>query len=481
MGPRARNASSRRYKLRRPMDRNHRIRFLLVTICTALMFSSVAARLVFLHCFLNKDVITNLLQKQHAIVPIASSRGSVYDRNMHVLATTVQVMSLHAVTKEIKSVRAAASQLAPLLGVPATQIARTLNTKKSFVWIARQLEPSVGDKVKQLHLDGIYLTPEPRRFYPKNKLAAHVLGITGIDGQGLEGLESRYDDILRGEDGHIVVLRDPVGRPLLPLLDERKDPTGGNHLVLTIDEDIQNAAQEALRHACEKYKPERGMAVVENPRTGDILAVANWPEFDPNKFTQYSANTRRNAAFVDVFEPGSAFKIVTATGALEEHLVKPYETINCHNGRLVYCGDTIRDVHAMKEVSFVEVIEKSSNIGTIEVADRMGPELFDQYVHRFGFGQRVGTGFPGEPRGILRPLERWSKRSMGALPIGQEIAVTCMQLAQAFSALANGGTMIRPRLVDRILSNDGSVVSQMDHKAVGSVCSPSVAKMVTEI
>lgn len=480
MATRSRNAS-RTYRIAQAMDTSHRRRFIFVMLVLVLTFVGVAARIIYLHCYLNKDVIANLLHRQHAIVPVASSRGTIYDRRMRTLARTVEVLSLHAVPSEIKHIDTVARELAPLLGVLPADIMGTLNTEKSFVWIARQLESSIARKVQDLELEGLYLTPEPRRFYPKGRLASHLLGITNIDGKGIEGIELCYDDTLRSEDGHIVVLRDPSGRSLLSMSDQRADPTGGNDLVLTIDENIQHAAQESLRAACTKYEPETGMAIVQNSQTGEVLAVANCPEFDPNSFTGTNYYKRRNAAFVDVFEPGSAFKIVTAAGALEEGLVEPYETIDCHNGSIVYCGDTIRDFHAIDTASFVEVIEQSSNIGTIEVAGRMGPELFNQYMSRFGFGKRVGTGFPGESRGILRPIEDWSLRSMGALPIGQEVAVTCLQLAQAFSAIANDGIMVRPRIVNRILAKDGTVAEKREIEILGRTCSPSVARITAEM
>jgi len=448
---------------------------------TFALFAAVGARLVYLHCFLNEDVIGRLLSGQQVIVPIASSRGTVYDRNMREIATTVTAQSLHATPSDIQSPAAVAEQIAPIIGVDESDLVRLLGVKKPFVWLARQLDPAVADRIRDLDIDGLDFISEPRRYYPKSSLVAHLVGITGIDGQGLEGLELRYDEVLRGEDGYMATLRDAKGRALIPLLDEHKEPTGGRHIVLTVDEDIQHTVQEALRRACEQYHPRRGMVVVENPRTGEILAVANWPEFDPNDFSRSTADVRRNAAFVDLFEPGSVFKVVTAVGALEERVVEPYEEIDCHNGRLRYCGDIISDVHPMEIAPFVDVVVQSSNIGTIEVAARLGPEMFNRYMRRMGFGKPVGIGFPGEPRGILRPLERWSRRSMGALPIGQEIAVTTLQLAQVFSAIANDGIMMRPKVVREVLARDGSVLEQLAPETVCSICSPRVARLNTEI
>jgi cell division protein FtsI/penicillin-binding protein 2 len=275
--------------------------------------------------------------------------------------------------------------------------------------------------------------------------------------------------------------RDAKGRPLIPLLNERKEPTGGSHIVLTIDEDLQHVAQEALRRACDQYAPRRGMVVIQDPLTGEVLAVSNWPDFDPNDFSGSSTRVRRNAAFVDVFEPGSTFKIVTAVAALQEQLVDPYEEIYCYNGRLPYYGHVIRDVHPLEKASFVDVIVHSSNNGTIQVASRLGPERFYEYMRRMGFGQLTGTNFPGESRGILRPVGKWSKRSMGALPIGQEIAVTALQLAQAFSTVANGGVKMRPRIVRAILAEDGSVIEEFEPETDRVVCSPQVAQLVTEM
>jgi len=463
------------------MGVNHRGRLIAVMAGTLALFLAVGARLVYLHCFLDEDIIKHLLERQHVLVPITSSRGSIFDRNMHEMATTVMTQSLYAVPSEIQMPAKVAEQLAPVLDMRSADLMSRVGSSKSFVWIARQLETAVADRVRELKIDGLHFIPEPRRYYPKSTLVAHLVGITGIDGEGLEGLERRYDSVLRGKDGHIVTLRDAKGRHLIPLLDERQEPAGGNHLVLTIDEDLQHVAQEALRRACERYTPRRGMVVMEDPRTGDIVAVANWPEFDPNDFVGSSADTRRNAAFVDLFEPGSVFKVVTAVGALEERVVELDEEIDCHNGRLRYCGDTITDVHPLERATFVEIIAQSSNIGTIEVAARLGPERFNEYMRRMGFGQLVGMDFPGEPRGILRPLGRWSRRSMGALPIGQEVAVTSLQLVQAFSAIANGGIMVKPRILRAVLANDGSVIEKFEPETVRAVCSPQVAQITTEL
>ena len=469
---------SRRYRVRQTLGVHHRSRLIVVMIGTLLLFAAVGARLVYLHCFLNEQILAKLLDGQQILVPIPSSRGTIYDRNMRELAISVRSQSLYAVPREIDAPDTVADQLAPILGIPRATVAERLSGDGSFIWIARQLDPAVADRVRALDIKGLHFVPEPRRYYPKSALVAHLVGITGIDGEGLEGLERQYDNVLRGRDGYMVTSRDAKGRPLIPLLNERQEPTGGNHLVLTIDEDLQHVAQDALRRACEQYTPRRGAIVVQDPRTGEILAVANWPEFDPNDFRRSSPELRRNAAFVDVFEPGSVFKLVTAVGALEERVVQPYEVIDCHDGRLPYYGHVIRDVHPIKEATFVRVIEQSSNIGTIEVANRLGIELFEKYMRRLGFLERVGIGFPAEPRGILG---KRSRRSMGALPIGQEVAVTALQLAQAFSTVANGGVRMKPRVVRAILSNDGSVVEEYGPEMVRTVCSPQVAQLVTEI
>ena len=463
------------------MSVNHRGRLLAVMIVTLALFTAVGARLVYLHCFLNEAILSRLLELQQVLVPIPSPRGTIYDRNMHEIATTVTTQSLYAVPSSIESPGNVAGRLAPILDIRRSLLARRLSAKKSFIWLARQLDAAVAARVRDLDIEGLHFISEPRRYYPKSTLVPDLVGITGIDGEGLEGIERLYEKTLRGEEGHMAMPRDAKGRPLIPLLDERKEPTGGSNVVLSIDEDLQHVAQEALRRACEQYTPQRGMAVIQDPRTGEVLAVVNWPDFDPNDFSRSSAVVRRNAAFVDLFEPGSVFKIVTTVAALEQQVVEPYEEIDCHNGRLLYRGRVIRDVHPLDKATFVDVIVHLSNIGTIEVAGRLGPERFDEYMRRMGFGQRTGTGFPGEPRGILRPVDKWSKRSMGALPIGQEIAVTALQLAQAFSAVANSGVKMQPRIVRAILANDGSVVEEFEPETVRTVCSPQVARLTTEI
>jgi len=463
------------------MSVNHRGRLVAVMTVTLVLFTAVGARLVYLHCFLNEAILTRLLEQQQVLVPIPSPRGTIYDRNMREIATTVTTQSLYAVPSSIESPENVAARLALILNIRRSELLRRITAEKSFIWLARQLDVAIADRVRDLDIEGLHFVPEPRRYYPKSTLVPHLVGITGIDGEGLEGLERLYDKTLRGEEGHVAMSRDAKGRPLIPLLDERKEPTGGSHVVLTIDEDLQHVAQEALRRACEQYMPHRGMAVIQNPQTGEVLAVVNWPDFDPNDFSGSSAVVRRNAAFVDVFEPGSVFKIVTAVAALDQQIVEPYEKIDCHNGRLLYHGHTIKDVHPLDKATFVDVIVHSSNIGTIEVAGRLGPERFDKYVRLMGFGQHTGTGFPGEPRGILRPVGKWSKRSMGALPIGQEIAVTALQLTQAFSAVANGGVKMQPRIVRAILANDGSVIEQFEPETARAVCSPQVAQLTTEI
>ncbi|MCD5390617.1 serine hydrolase [candidate division NPL-UPA2 bacterium] len=413
---------------------------------------------------------------------LSPRRGNIYDRNGKKLALTVSVDSICAWPERAKSITdKEIDKLSSILRISPSTLREKLHSRRPFVFLARKVDRGLGAQIRRLNLPGIDYLEEVKRFYPKGSLGAHLLGFVGVDGTGLEGLELYYDRYLRGTPGWRQVEKDARGREILPFRDDYTPPMDGYHLVLTIDKVIQHIAERELERTFQEREAKGGTLVVMDPKTGEILALANRPTFNPNSFKDYPANYRRNRAITDIFEPGSTFKVITAAAALEERLFQLEDKIFCEEGSYRLNGHSIRDVRPHGWLSFKEVIEVSSNIGTVKIGQALGKERLYEYIRSFGFGAKTGIDFPGEVRGLIRTPQRWSKLSLGAIPFGQEIAVTAVQLATALSAIANGGLLMRPRVVDAILDQEGEVVRKFESQVVRRVISSQTAKQLTEI
>ncbi len=437
-------------------------RILAVLLLTGLGFSVVALRLVYLQVYQRSALTVRAERQQERLVKIAPKRGTIYDRRGRELAVSLDVDSVFGVPSEINNPRVLAQQLSRILREDPRALERRLAGDKHFVWISRKVAPGQTALVKELGSGEIGIRLESRRFYPKKTLAGPVLGFTNVDNEGLEGLELTYDKTLRGVDGWVLAEKDAMGRTVFPGGPgfQYKLPKPGSDIILTIDEVIQHIAEKELDAALAGARAKGGVCIVMNPQTGEVLALSvrtagNRQAFNPNEPQHYKPAEWRNRAVTDAFEPGSIFKPFLVAAALEERVAHPLERIDCSAGRIQLADRVISDAHKNGVLTFTDVIAESSNVGTIKVALRLGKERFAKYLSAFGFGSKTGVDFPGEISGQLKDYRLWSGVSLGSIAIGQEIGVTPMQMAAAYCALANGGTLMKPYIVSEIVGRAG--------------------------
>jgi cell division protein FtsI (penicillin-binding protein 3) len=383
-------------------------------------------------------------RQQQRSIEVSPPRGVIYDRKGRELAMSIQVDSVFAVPSEIPDQVTAARLLARILRTDPKEVLARLESSHSFTWIARKLDNDNAARIRALNLRGIYFQKEPKRFYPKNDLGAQVIGYVGMDDEGLAGIERSFDQRLRGRPGKMLISMDARHRWFGRV---EKNPEPGQNLVLTIDEDVQHIAEKELEAAMESTHAEAGTVVIQNPRTGEILALANRPTFNPNNSRGIDPKSLKNRAVSDAYEPGSTFKMVTIAAALEEKLTNPNEVFDCQMGKIMVGGRTIHDWKPYGLLSVSEILQKSSDVGAIKIALRMGEDRMYKYIRAFGFGSQTGIELQGETRGITKPVSRWSKMSIGAISMGQEIGVSPLQLVSMTSAMANDGIWTPPRIV----------------------------------
>lgn len=414
----------------------------------------ITARLVWLQGVRHAEYLDRAQRQQQRTIEVSPHRGVLYDRNMRELAMTVQVDSIYAVPSEIEDKAAAARQLAdtvhmdPEDGFTAEQaIAGRLNEGRSFAWVARRVKPEVAARAKSLNLKGIYFQKEFQRFYPNDQMAAQVLGYVGLDDNGLGGLEQKFDKRLHGAPGEVFTALDARRRIVGSTA---REPEAGQSLQLTIDENIQFMAEQALDHAMQRTQAANGTVVVQDVHTGQILALAIRPAFNPNDFRHTTPALLRDHAVSDVYEPGSVFKLVTYSAAIDQHLAKPDDMIDCQGGQITLAGRVIHDDKSDRGMGVVTVataLARSSDVAAVKLALRVGQDRFYQYIRDFGFGSRTGMELPGETRGLLRSPSHWSGSSIGSIAIGQEVGVTPLQLVSMVSTIANGGVYLPPRIL----------------------------------
>jgi cell division protein FtsI (penicillin-binding protein 3) len=421
--------------------------------------------------------------KQHNhVVDLEPQRGTIYDRDMRALALNVAAYSLFANPKAMTAAQKgdAVRKVSQVLGTDPGALSRKMGKEKSFVWLARKIPQDKYELLKAVKLHGLGFIRESKRFYPNGELAAHVMGFANIDNVGLQGVELEFDKYLHGTKGVAQFLRDARQRDLMI----EKDfiaPKNGHDVVLTIDETIQYIAEEALDRAFRKYNAQAASIIVLNPRTGEVLAFANRPTFMPDYPEKFPPENRTNRAVAFVYEPGSVFKIVTATGALEENITNEDEIFFCENGKYLVGNHILKDAHPKGRLTFRQVIEQSSNIGTVKVAQRMGPDKVYEYAHRFHFGQRTNIGMTGEVGGWLKATNRWSKTSIGAIPIGQEVTVTAVQLAVAIAGIANDGVLMKPYFIRYVRDPNGVIIEENKPQVTGRVMKPETARRLRSI
>lgn len=405
--------------------------------------------------------LTVKADRQHSkTVTLEGPRGTIYDRHGKVLAINVEVPSVFGVPALLDNPSGVARYLSPVLHVRAAEIERKLKQDRSFVWLARKLDPDQGRRLEQMPLDGIGIVMEGRRFYPKGPLLSHVLGFAGMDGQGLEGLEHRYETYLHGEKRIVVLQRDALGRTVFPKDLREQAPASGHSLTLTIDEVIQYVAEKELEATVNATHAKSGILVAMEPRTGAVLAIAVSPRFDPNAVAALSPDRWRNKALTDAYEPGSTLKVIVGAAALEEKVMTPGSLVFGENGRMTVANTIIHDHEKSGWMTFAQVIQRSSNIGAAKVAMALGENRLYRYLQAFGFGERTDIDLPGEATGLLKHPRSWGRRSLASIAMGQEIGVTPLQLIAAVSAVANGGLLMKPYIVSEIRDAGGRLVKQ---------------------
>jgi len=434
-------------------------------IFAALLFLWILAicfRLYRLQVVKYGDFLARAQRQQNRTIPVEPRRGNIYDRNGYALAMSIDVDSVFAVPGEIHDQETTAVILGKVLDMNPQEIVARLQSNRNFAFIKRKIDADTAERVRELNLRGIYFRKEPKRFYPKRELAAQVLGYVGMDDEGLGGLEREFDDDLRGIPGQELISID-ARRKWFSTVEKPPDP--GQNLVLTIDQTIQYIAEKELDQGMEDTKAIAGTVVVENPRTGEILALANRPTFNPNVFGSVPAEALKNRAVSDIYEPGSVFKIVTYSAAIDQHVVTPDDKIDCQHGSIDVFGMRIRDHESLGVITIAEALAHSSDVAAIKVGMKLGPDRLYHYIHDYGFGQQTGIELPGETRGLAKPVSRWSKVSIGAISMGQEIGVTPLQTISLISTIANDGVYTPPRIVAGELLPDSKALPVVFHPA----------------
>ena len=422
-------------------------RLLIVASLILLCLVTILGRLGYLQLVRYSEYLARATRQQQRIIEITPKRGSIYDRNMDPLAMSIPVDSVFADPIDVGDPQLAAQLLSRVLGIPVEILEAKLSSAQSFVWIARKVPPDKKEAVEALNLKGIYFQKENQRIYPKRDLAAHVLGFVDLDEKGLGGIEYELDNQIRGKSEKIVVMADARQRWFDGTEAQRER---GADVVLTLDEQIQYIAERELAAAIAKTHSLAGSVVVMNPHNGEILALANWPKFNPNAANEASAEARMDRAVTALYEPGSTFKLITLAAAFDQGMVRPEELFDCENGAVYLAGHRIRDHKPFGLLTVSEILAKSSDVGAIKISLRLGAPKFYDYIRAFGFGQLTGVDLPGESKGLVRRLENWSAISIGSISMGQEVGVTPIQLISAVSAIANGGTLYKPHVVAQL-------------------------------
>jgi cell division protein FtsI (penicillin-binding protein 3) len=452
-----------------PTDGTTVNRLLIVACLTLLLIGSVFGRLGYLQLFRHSEYLVKAQRQQQHVIEITPKRGAIYDRNMHPLAMSIPVDSAFAVPPEIGDQQLASRLLSGVLGIPREVLEARLESSHSFVWIARKLPPDKKEAVEALNLKGVYFQKENQRIYPKRDLASHVLGFVDLDEKGLGGIEHELDAQIRGKSEKIIVMADARQRWFDGGEAQRER---GANVVLTLDEKIQYIAERELAVAIAKTRAMAGTVMVMNPNTGEILALANWPKFNPNAANESTPEARMNRAVTALYEPGSTFKLITLAAAFDQGITKPGEVFDCENGAVYVAGHRIRDHKPFGMLNVADILAQSSDVGAIKIALRLGAPKFYDYIRAFGFGQPTGVDLPGESKGILRRLENWSAISIGSISMGQEVGVTPIQLISAVSAIANGGMLYKPHVItelrrgEQVLPAEGLLASSEPKRVI---------------
>ena len=464
----------------RPLTRV-RVRLLLLGLSSSLAVVAVASRLSYLTIVAKEEYEARGLVQYQQRLKLDARRGTIHDRNGRALAESVEVESLYAVPSAFTPEGAleAAGAIARCLGIPRRRVLARLQLEKHFAWLERKASPEAARCVEALNVSGVHSVEESRRFYPKRRLASQVLGYVGLDNEGMGGVEYALEERIRGEPGSRVIWSDALKRRAGTRVEKR--PIPGESVYLTIDENLQYIAETELSAAVRESRSRSGITIVMRPSTGELLAMASFPSFNPNRFGDAPESHRRNRSVTDVYEPGSTFKIVAAAAALEEGVTSEDERIDCGQGGIRIADRYIRDHRPFDVLTFREVVSRSSNVGMIRIGQRLGKSRLEAYVRAFGFGEPTGVLLPAESRGILRSGKHWGPVTSASITFGQEVSVTPLQMVAAANVFATSGYLMRPRLVLGFSGSDGALVPTLSPEPVRRVVGEETTRRMTDI
>ena len=455
-----------------------KIRIIFLSCLLCFCFVLVLGRMFQLQVLKKEQLYKLAARQQHTQIPLVPKRGTIYDSRGNELAVSIEVDSVYADARKVTEVEKTARELAAILEIDRQELKQRLKNHRSFEWVQRKISPKEVEQIKALRLSGVSFLKENRRFYPNSQLAAHLVGFVGLDSKGLEGIEFQYDALLNGANQVWTTARDALGREIAmgKISFEKEDHY--RNIILTIDKPIQHITETELGRGVEKWGAKGGMAIAMDPWSGKILAMVSFPTFNPNQFIQYRSKSWRNRALSDVFEPGSMFKAFLAAAALEEQVVRPSDSFFCENGSYKVYDRTIHDHSKHGYLTFQQIIKFSSNIGASKVGEKMGKERLYRYISAFGFGEKTRIGLPGEGKGIVHHPRYWSPVALDTISFGQGVSVTGVQLAAALSAIANGGSLMKPYVVEKITNEKGEVVQSFKPETIRKVISEETARKV---
>lgn len=458
-----------------------RIRIKLVGLCFLVAFSLVAAR-AFQIQVLSQHQWQRRAERQHQkVIPLTPQRGTIFDSHDEPLALSLDVDSIYLEPQKIEDPQRTAGQLAKALQLPVKGLRSKLGSEKNFLWVKRQVTPKESERVRALELPGVGFIKEHRRYYPNSELGAQVMGFTGLDPEGLEGLELKYDADLLGEGGFLVMERDALGRGIAAGEKVVQGAARGSDLYLTLDKNLQYIAEKELAAGVESCHARAATVVVMDPASGQILAMANQPDYNPNAFYRFRPSQWRNRALTDTYEPGSTLKMFLLAAALNEGVVKAGDTIDCEKGSWRVGGKVIHDHHPYGRLTVPEVLKVSSNIGAAKIGEALERDRFYRYLRDFGFGEPSGIELPGEQAGLLRKPSQWFEVDLAAISFGQGLTVTPLQVATATAAIANGGALMEPYVVRKVVNAYGEVVEKHLPRVRRQVVSPEVARRIRDM
>lgn len=457
-----------------------KLRVFLVGFVFIVLFMVIGAKAFHLQVYRSPWLSQKASSQYEKFLRSSGQRGTVYDRNLREMAVTVDVASIAARPSEIKNLQSTSKALAKALNTDYRKIKQSLKSKSTFVWIKRQASPKETAAVSALELEGIEFVPERNRFYPNKTLASQAIGFTGLDGYGLEGIEFAYDRYLRGSDNNFTVFKDALGK----VFDEKQKNDGrsdGHNIILTIDRTVQYIAENALAEGVKEYSARSGIAIVMEPQTGAILAMAQVPFFNPNAYTDFNKELWRNRAITDPFEPGSTMKIFSAAAAIESGNVKAHDIFYCENGTYKIGRNVVHDIKKHGWLSLQQIIKYSSNIGAVKISEKIGPERLYGMFRKFGFGDKTGIDSPGETAGSLNHYKNWTTVDTGSIAFGYGVSVSALQLIAAASAIANDGILMKPYLVQAITDESGQPLKQFQPQPVRRVITQQTAHTIKAI